>query len=67
MAGKDPDDYRPRRAFDASGKTGEDAVKAGSESESGADDAVSGEAWSDPTNPSIVRVPVAIVAMSLVS
>jgi hypothetical protein len=46
MAGKDPDDYRPRRAFDASGKTGEDAVKAGSESESGADDAVSGEAGS---------------------
>jgi hypothetical protein len=56
MAGKDPDDYRPRRAFDASGKTGDDAVKTGSEPENesegaGSENAGSGSSASGATGP----------------
>src|SRR4051794_39744461 len=51
MAGKDPDEYRPRRAFDAAGKAGDDAVTAASGSAGGPDDAGSGEAGSGSPEP----------------
>jgi len=54
MAGKDPDEYRPRRAFDAAGKAGDDAVTAASGSAGGPDDAGSGEAGDAGTEAPVV-------------